>query len=756
MNIRQYIDELEANHAHSNESDFMLELIKSILKKSVVEQERILKYFLRRNRHSSTNNLIVDTETLRFLKNLLKLENLDSSLILHPDIGYFSKNFENELKPKSSTIVTLNALTTQTNECFTSHSKVITENPISFLASCSEQFDLILSFPPIGWREKFNDYPNIFEHGHSLLVEASKKLKANGKAVFILSPNTISTRIFEQLKIFLKSENTSFSAIINLPNGFYPSTGLSPLLIIIEKKAGDEILVGRYDDSEDNSLLVNAYHKHKSNRSYSLGKWLNQKDIRPIYNLEASEKLDLISKRTGLKEYRIKDIFEIECCHPNQDYSEPRDNILYTHIAATASNKRALSSLDVEGNSITNYHQLKMHSDEVNFEYIKLYFKESPYISVALSEFAKGAVMQSLNKASLEQVRLFLPSLELQEKAVKAQTKIKSLQEQLTNLSENLWGREKVIYEEINRLGKDFPGKKFEIWVEGIHYPLASILWNVHTAPNLDKKASRLLLFFEALSEYLAIIQLSAYQQNPSLCSDVIDGVFENLSKNNLSLDRASFGTWNSLFEQLAKKTRSMINGSSDEKDWIQLVFKTSNNKLIESLVDKKFITIFKEVVKTRNEYKGHSGETGESESIIVVDKLQGFVDQLASTIEYICDHFSLVRATLSRKRNGLWLNSCEILHGTRHDFQNTLVENTDGIDEDCLSLLNVETNETIPILPLVKIEPGPETKVPACYFYNRTEIEGETRFVSYHFGNDSEFKSFNQAVNQIINKEVC
>jgi len=51
----------------------------------------------------------------------------------------------------------------------------------------------------------------------------------------------------------------------------------------------------------------------------------------------------------------------------------------------------------------------------------------------------------------------------------------------------------------------------FEIWMESLPFPIASILWAYNAESNSEKKAEHLLHFFEALAELLALISLSCF-----------------------------------------------------------------------------------------------------------------------------------------------------------------------------------------------------------------------------------------------------
>jgi hypothetical protein len=207
----------------------------------------------------------------------------------------------------------------------------------------------------------------------------------------------------------------------------------------------------------------------------------------------------------------------------------------------------------------------------------------------------------------------------------------------------------------------------------------------------------------------------------------------------------------------LAKKTRKMVDSSdSDDNTWARAIFKTENDKLIRSLVDKRFVSIIREVIQIRNIYEGHSGEKNIEKAQQNYQKMQDGLDSVISIIEYICDNYSLIKGISSKKKSGGWIDTYEKVHGPNCEFKTYELESYEGLDTDCLTLLNNQTNELIPLLPLVLVEHGPKTSVPTCYFFNRIQKNGESRFVSYDFGEDPEYKIENLDINNITNNNIC
>ena len=72
-------------------------------------------------------------------------------------------------------------------------------------------------------------------------------------------------------------------------------------------------------------------------------------------------------------------------------------------------------------------------------------------------------------------------------------------------------------------------------------------------------------------------------------------------------------------------------------------------------------------------------------------------------------------------------------------------------LDVERLYLCTKDSGQALKLLPLVQVGPAPKSAKNACYFFNRLERDGATRFVSYHFIDKPEMTGqFNDATDAI------
>ena len=71
---------------------------------------------------------------------------------------------------------------------------------------------------------------------------------------------------------------------------------------------------------------------------------------------------------------------------------------------------------------------------------------------------------------------------------------------------------------------------------------------------------------------------------------------------------------------------------------------------------------------------------------------------------------------------------------GSNSEFLKEARSMASWLDVDRLYLSGRNSGLALKLLPLVNVGPSPKSAKNACYFFNRMERDGASRFVSYHF----------------------
>ena len=271
--------------------------------------------------------------------------------------------------------------------------------------------------------------------------------------------------------------------------------------------------------------------------------------------------------------------------------------------------------------------------------------------------------------------------------------------------------------------------------------PLASILWGYHSESKVSKKIEYLFLFFEGLCEFLDILVLSALVSNKAFFETTAKSWLRNDEMQNWYV-KASFGGWQWLFGKLAKNIREFYNNKNDDNEFMRDLFAKPSNAYFEMISSKSLVIVLNQINQLRNNYKGHSGVTSESQNKKVLSELESaFFEIRDLLVEGFSDVLLLnpVPSTMDWDETlNVFTTTCKILKGTRSKFNQTEVATNKQLSSKKLYLLNENEFTPIEILPLVQMRETPKTEHNACFFYNR--IDGnQVRLVSYHFEKEAE-----------------
>ena len=223
---------------------------------------------------------------------------------------------------------------------------------------------------------------------------------------------------------------------------------------------------------------------------------------------------------------------------------------------------------------------------------------------------------------------------------------ISGLKNELNEIEASLWTRPASIDKVQEALRTVNRKDRFEDWIDTLPFPLASILWACHTQTGSYRdQYERKIHFFEALSEFLAILDLSAFTSNPALWPPLKDRLKEVLAKPKqpLSFEMATFGTWKTVVEVLSAETRRLLN---DEAEMCFELFRTRNRQLIESISAKTLVNVIQTANGIRNNSLGYAAKKREGEERAVNEQLA----QLIGTVRGVRNWLGELRITTARR----------------------------------------------------------------------------------------------------------
>jgi len=273
-------------------------------------------------------------------------------------------------------------------------------------------------------------------------------------------------------------------------------------------------------------------------------------------------------------------------------------------------------------------------------------------------------------------------------------------------------------------------------WADTLPFPLASVLWGYHAELDPRSKVDYLLKFLEALAQFVATVQLSAYRSDPAFFNANRSVWFGTKRGNPRPVDfrMATFGMWVMLSQRLATTGRSLLSAEDGGADRCYELYGSHDPELLEALTSTTLIKILQEAVGHRNAWTGHSGVVGPQEQRRRLRALEDLLIRTRASLNTAFETWILLKPGPAAFSDGIFDLTATRLMGTRSVFRKERMQVGHPLDTGRLYLLYLGSLKALELVPLIRIIPGQKTEEGACYFYNRLE-SNRVRWVSYHLG---------------------
>ncbi len=271
-------------------------------------------------------------------------------------------------------------------------------------------------------------------------------------------------------------------------------------------------------------------------------------------------------------------------------------------------------------------------------------------------------------------------------------------------------------------------------WVETLPFPVASILWAYYAELESRAKLDHLLKFFEALAQFAAAFQLSAYRSDRAFFDTHRQAWFGTDPDNPRPPDFrvASFGMWINLSQRLAKTTRRLLSGEASTAELCYGLFAAHERDLIQMVTSKKLFEILMLASGYRNAWAGHGGVAGPSEQDRRLAELETLLTRTRALIGTSFETWILLKPGSATYSSGVFDLTYASLMGTRPTFRKQRLQIGEPLDSGRLCMLNSGNMRALELVPLIRVIAGQKTGEDAVYFYNRIVPDG-VRWVSYH-----------------------
>ena len=635
--------------------------------------------------------------------------------------------------------------------------------PLVRIQEIDEPLNVVVSILP--WGERDNDQSPLIgidgqsvrlrgdDYSERLMIESAKKLREDGIALFVVG-NAFFYRTrsaFPQLEKFGLFVHAAFA----LPaRTFMHSRGPSSgYLIVIGKNKPSKLFVAQLTDNEEsNRQALRNFLKRKVGGELQFGRYVESDTFEGIEKIYLEERVKKFARKIGGASVPMAQLAKRFIRGRSDRSFESLENEVFVPIVGTRHKAVTLQS-DMEIPA-KHYMQIEFDPGKVSAEYVARYLNSDLGFELRAMSTTSGNI---LRVAMLDDFPVFMPAdeaaiLRLQNKISSERVLLTIIQNQLAEIEFDLWASLSVdsqlvarLEQVSSRLGGSDDDNGLLHWIETLPFPLASILrvWQT-TSPNHHKaRYEHLLQFFEATTEFIGIIFLSAFARDPEAFEDLRTKIVSTLQEQNLSLTRSTIGAWRVVVDILGSKIR---NDLSDGNKTAQIgeLFSDKSNELPRALSNTALGQIFSEANRMRND-SAHGGAVSPASAEQNHMQALELLEKLRIQFSSVWKNVRLIQPIVGRDMETHHENEVRLLVGSNNQFVTEIVITGSSLPTTRLYLVSGDEPQALKLEPLIRMDASPPDEMNSCYFFNRYEGVS-ARFVTYHFSTISE-------VNQSVEK---
>jgi hypothetical protein len=391
--------------------------------------------------------------------------------------------------------------------------------------------------------------------------------------------------------------------------------------------------------------------------------------------------------------------------------------------------------------------QVALDPEKISSEYVARYLNSDLGFELRAMCTTSGNIFR-IN--SLDDFPIFKPTneaafLRFQGAITSERIQLTGLQTQLSEIEFDLWASLKAdsqlsvrLTQVSNRLNGRDDENGLRYWIETLPFPLASILRLWQTTPDNRHKDryEHLLQFFEATTEFIGIIFLSAFARDPESFGEVRTKIDSALRGVNLSLSRSTIGAWRVVVDVIGAAIRRSFDESKDAQ--IGELFSDKSNDLPRVLSDTVLGQIFSDANRMRNEWTGHGGAVPQALAHQRHMQILELLEKLRIHFSSVWKNVRLIQPVTGRDMETYHENEVRLLVGSNSQFVTETIVTGSSLPTTRLYLLSGEQTQALKLEPLIRMAASPVDEMNACYFFNRS-VGSNARFVTYHFSTISE-----------------
>lgn len=606
------------------------------------------------------------------------------------------------------------------------------------------EYDLIIADAPLGQRGFLHaddeSAPNgafARELSEAIAFWACDRLSSTGLAAIVVTGRLTWD---ERFRDHLHKRGGRIVGFLHMAAGTMLHPGLSTNLMLIDRGTQGPVFVAELNDDPQRHQHILSRLRNPDSRDSdpSTGMWCELSAFRGYKALESNFRLNKRLQGTHYAPVTGSQVFQEirrleQADDPQATFDADSGDLLIDRFG------RVYADLEELPAQRSNVLRVRLNTECVDRYYFR-HWLQTDIGQLSLQAVATGSVMPMISLHALRTATFYLPDLSHQRQFADVLRQLETLEAEIEETRYLCWEGRSSPADVAERIARINRIDTYEDWIESLPYPLASILWRHKTAPDSAIiRAPILSHFFEAMAALVATIHLSAFMSDDDEWASTQPDLLNRLHKANLSLERATFGTWKCICESLGKIARGMLK-NPDRQDLVQILYRLHHRPMLESLLSSELVRILSDANGLRNTHLGHAGAMGEREATHVEERFVALVQEVRSLFGLKWRNYELVQGGKLSYRDGRYELNVPLLMGTRSQFTRVRRTTTSPLEEGGLYFLGKDESVGLKLLPLMRMAASPSTELNACYFFNRTE-RNHLRFVSYHFEQSAELK---------------
>jgi len=492
---------------------------------------------------------------------------------------------------------------------------------------------------------------------------------------------------------------------------------------IISNIPCEKTLVAKFERAFDLDSFCNAFNEKMDSDVKSFGVWvyannffgiepiLAANEIKEMIDQNHMQKLDYNSLVMERKFYKTGDEIEQLQSLPNSILLSTRFNYNGSFCFTTNEVIQEFSKIGLSGTV-----QLQLDSKKANSQYVKLVLNgllSSKYERL----LSYNGTINHKNLVNL--FHMYLPEIDQQQLILDHYNQISDV------ITEKTLRLQEIAMPNFSPLKIDSYTRLD--WIKDIPYPLASILQNYRTISDNepDKQLNQILYFFEAFSQFLAVIHLSAWQSSSNW-----DGIWKKFAEKQKSqghpikksLSKPDFGFWNRINNKFRKE--------NNKQDCDLSIYTGLGSEFLSMVKSREITEILDDCAIIRNNTKGH-GVIRNQVAIENLNQLLKYLNRLRGLIHKPFATVQMIRPGLGQMKSNYHCE-VELLTGVSTPFRKKKLQFTSPPASDYDFLTSPGSETFLKLAPLLKRGPPMETYEYSYYFYSRKTTE-EVMFNNYH-----------------------